>query len=111
MPTATPRTQLKVNRPINTNLPRTANKRQIQRASNDLRVIPILFPQPPQLSQQQLKPKLKPQQKHNQLPNSKPKSQPTQQQKQLHDEVKRKQELAKQKKEAIQWLESLPDKF
>ena len=60
MPTATPRNQLKVNRPINTNLPRTANDRQIQRASNDLRVLPILVPHPPQLTQQQLKPKLKP---------------------------------------------------
>ena len=90
MPTNTKSNKLKANRPI-TRIP-GAHQRPSEepRNGNGLRVIPILLPQPKQLTQEQLG------STKQRMPSSKP-----------NKPIQAKRNLKKEKEEAIEWLNNL----
>ncbi len=92
--------KLKVNRPI-TRIPGLHQRpSQESRGDNSLRVIPILLPQPKQLTQEQLGPAMK------RNPISKT-SAPVGTQSKPTKPIQPKRNLKKEKEEAIEWLNNL----
>ncbi len=97
MPTNTKSNKLKVNRPINRIPGAHQRPSEEHRSGNSLRVIPILLPQPKQLTQEQLGPakQRNPISKTSAPVNTQSKS------------SKPKRNLKKEKEEAIEWLNNL----
>lgn len=92
--------KLKVNRPIN-RIPGAHQRPSGEpRGGNSLRVIPILLPQPKQLTQEQLGPAMK------RNPISKT-SAPVRTQSKSAKAIQPKRNLKKEKEEAIEWLNNL----
>jgi len=90
---------LKVKRPIN-KIPRAHQRSSEEpRSSNSLRVIPILLPQPPQLTQEQPGPD---KQRRSLSKTSAPVNTQSK-------SSKPKRNLKKEKEAAIEWLNNLPD--
>ena len=100
MPTNTKSNKLKVNRPINRIPGAHQRPSREPRGGNSLRVIPILLPQPMQLTQEQLGPA------KQRNPISKT-SAPVRTQSKPTKPIQPKRNLKKEKEEAIEWLNNL----